>query len=72
LAGSRLAPLEAIAAQLPAGTAHERFANPIGSDPLTVDCLRAFGGEAGANGIARLLQLLAVSEPERKKLKGLL
>ena len=46
--------------------------NPIGSDPLAADCLRAIGGEAGANGIARLLQLLAVSEAERKKLKGLL
>lgn len=37
-AGSRLAALEVISAQLRAGTAHERFANPIGSDPLTVDC----------------------------------
>jgi len=72
LAGSRLAALETIAARLPAGTARERFTNPIGSDPLTADCLRAFGGEAGANGIARLLQLLAVSEAERKELKGLL
>ena len=72
LAGSRLAALEAIAARLPAGTARERFTNAIGSDPLTADCLRAFGGEAGANGIARLLQLLAASDAERKKLKGLL
>ena len=71
LAGSRLAALEAVAARLPAGTARERFSNPIGSDPLTADCLRAFGG-ADANGVARLLQLLAVSEAERKKLKGLL
>ncbi len=72
LAGSRLAALEAIAARLPAGTAHERFANPIGSDPLTADCLRVFGREVGADGIARLLQLLAVSEAERKRLRGLL
>jgi hypothetical protein len=72
LAGSRLAALEAIAARLPAGTAHERFANPIGSDPLTADGLRAFGAEAGAKGIARLLQLLAVSEAKRKRLRGLL
>ena len=70
--GSRLAALEAIAARLPAGIARERFTNPIGSDPLAADCLRAIGGEAGANGIARLLQLLAVSEAERKELKGLL
>ena len=54
------------------GIARERFTNPIGSDPLAADCLRAIGGEASANGIARLLQLLAVSEAERKKLKGLL
>jgi hypothetical protein len=72
LAESRLAALEAIAARLPAGIARERFSNPIVSDPLAADCLRAIGGEAGANGIARLLQLLAVSEAERKKLKGLL
>lgn len=54
LAESPVAALEAIAARLPEGTARERFANPIGSDPLAADCLEAFGGEAGANGIARL------------------
>jgi hypothetical protein len=48
LAGNRLAALEAVAARLPTGTARKRFTNPIGSDPLAADCLRAIGGEAGA------------------------
>ena len=43
LTGSRLAALEAIAAQLPASAIRVRFANPIGSAPLSAECLKAFG-----------------------------
>ena len=72
LAGSRLSALETIAARLPAGISRKRFANPIGSDPLAAECVKAFGGDAGANGIARLLQLLDASEAEKKTLTELL
>src|SRR6516162_7348296 len=50
LAGSRLAALEAIAAQIPPGTVRERFADPTHSVPLAPDCIKAFAREAGANG----------------------
>ena len=72
LTGSHFAALEAIAVRLPAGAIRERFANPIGSDPLLADCLKAFGRKEGADGIARLLRLLAVSDAEKKSLTGLL
>jgi hypothetical protein len=69
---SHLAALEAIAIRLPATAAPERFSNPIGSAPLSVECLKAFGSNEGANGIVRLLRLLAVSDAEKKGLTGLL
>jgi len=68
--GSRLVALETIAARLPAGAIRERFANPIGSDPLSADCLKTFGRKEGADGIVRLLQLLSVSDAEKKGLIG--
>jgi len=46
LAGSRLAALEAIAAQIPPGTVRERFANPTHSVPLAPDCIKACAREA--------------------------
>ncbi len=70
LAGSRLAALEAVAAQLPAGAIWERFAIPIGSAPLSADCLTAFGRMEGTDGVVRLLRLLAVSDAEMKALVG--
>lgn len=66
LVGSQLAALEAIAGRLPAGTKRERFSNPIRSDPLSLECLEAFGRQAGADGLSRLLTLLSVSDTERK------
>ena len=71
LAGSRLAALEAVAAQLPASAIRVRFANPIGSAPLSAECLTAFGRKEGTDGIDRLLRLLAVSDAEKKALTGL-
>jgi hypothetical protein len=72
LAESRLAALEAIAAQLPRSAIRVRFANPIGSPPLSAECVTAFGRKEGANGVIRLLRLLAVSDAEKKGLAGLL
>ena len=72
LSESQLTALEAIATRLPTGVIQERFANPIGSDPLSVDCLTAFGRKEGADGIVRLLRLLAVSDVEKKNLGRLL
>jgi hypothetical protein len=72
LTRGRLAALEAIAAQLPAGVIRVRFANPIGSAPLSAECLKAFGHKWGADGVARLLRLLAVSNVEKNGLAGLL
>lgn len=69
LAETRLTALEAIEAQLPKGILRERFANPIGSDPLTAGCLKAFGG-SDQNGIARLLQILSATKAERTELAG--
>jgi hypothetical protein len=69
-AGGSFTALEAIAARLPAGAVRVRFANPIGSNPLSADCLKAFGRKEGAGGIARLLRLLSVSDSERKDLSG--
>jgi hypothetical protein len=71
LTGSRLAALETIAARLPSGATRVRFANSIGSVPLSAECLRAFGRMQGADGIVRLLLLLAVSDAEKKGLTGL-
>ena len=70
--GSNFAAIESIAAQLPASAMRVRFANPIGSNPLSVDCLKVFGRKEGADGIVRLLRLLAVSDAEKKALNGLL
>ena len=69
--GSKFAALELIAARLPPGAAPVRFSNPIGTHPLSVDCLKAFGGKAGGDGIVRLLRFLAVSDAEMKGLSGL-
>jgi hypothetical protein len=69
LTQTRLTALEAIAEQLPKGISRERFSNRIGSDPLTAECLRAFG-DADQNGIARLLQILAATKAERAELAG--
>ena len=66
LVGSQLAALEALAGRLPAGTKRERFSNPIRSDPLSLECLKAFGRQAGADGVSRLLTLLSVSDSEKK------
>ncbi|MGO4686149.1 hypothetical protein [Hyphomicrobium sp. 2TAF46] len=68
LSGSRIAALAIISARLPAGIARERFSNPIGSEPLATDCIKAYGGDE--NGIAKLLQLLRPSESEKKALDG--
>jgi hypothetical protein len=70
LTASRLAALEAIAAQLPAGAIRVRFANPIGSAPLSAECLITFGRKEGADGVTRLLRLLATSDAEKKGLVG--
>ena len=70
LAGEKFAALEVIATRLPGGAARERFANAIGSDPLSADCLKAIGRTAGTDGIFRLLRLLAVSDAEKKGLAG--
>ena len=70
LSGSHLAALEAIAGRLPVGATRVRFANPIGSPPLSPDCLKAFGYKEGPDGIVRLLRLLSVSAAERKELAG--
>ena len=68
----RLAALEVIASSLPAGTSRVRFANPIGSDPLVAECLKAFARKGGPDGMGRLLRLLTVSDGEKKGLLGLL
>ena len=68
--GSNFAALEAIAVRLPTSAIRERFANPIGSNPLSSDCLKAFGREEGADGVVRLLRLLAVSDAEKTSLVG--
>jgi hypothetical protein len=65
--GSRVAVLEAIAASLPAGIARERFSNPIGSNPIAVDCLKDVGPENDASSVARLLRLLTVTGAEMKE-----
>jgi hypothetical protein len=70
LTESRLAALEAIASKLPAGAIRMRFANPIGSAPLSAECLMAFGRKEGADGVIRLMRLLAVSDAEKKGLAG--
>jgi hypothetical protein len=70
LAGGSFRALEAIAAHLPAGAVRVRFANPIGTNSLSADCLKALGRKEGSEGIARLLRLLSVSDFERKGLWG--
>jgi hypothetical protein len=69
LAESRLPALEAIAARVPAEAVRKRFRNPIGSDPLAAECIKAFG-DAEPNGEARLLQLLSVTKAEENELAG--
>jgi hypothetical protein len=69
---SRLAALEATATRLPAAATRVRFANPIGSPSLSPECLKEFGRKEGADGIVRLLRLLAVSDAEKKGLTELL
>jgi hypothetical protein len=68
---SRLSALESVSSHLSAAIPRERFSNPIGSRPLTADCLKAFGGDQGPEGITRLLTLLAVSPAEKKALPEL-
>ena len=70
--GSPFAGLEAIARGLPASAVRIRFSNPIGSNPLSPNCLRVFGHSEGANGIVRLLRLLAITDAEKEGLVGLL
>ena len=70
--GTHFEALEAIAARLPASAIRVRFTNPINSNPLSAECLKAFGRKEGADGIVRLLRLLAVSDAEKKSLTGLL
>ena len=68
---SRLSALESVSSQLSAAIPRERFTNPIGTRPLTADCLQAFGDDQGPEGITRLLTLLAVSPAEKKALPAL-
>jgi hypothetical protein len=68
---SRLSALESVSSQLSAAIPRERFTNPIGTCPLTADCLQAFGDDQGPEDITRLLTLLAVSPAEKKALPAL-
>jgi hypothetical protein len=68
LAGSRLSALEAIASRVPAKTPRERFSNPIGSKPISTDCLKAFAPASG--GLDQLMRLLAVTDDEKARLKS--
>jgi len=70
LAGTRLAALEAIAGRLPASAIRIRFANAIGSAPLSADCLKDFASEGGVDGLVRLSRLLSLTDVERKGLTG--
>lgn len=55
----RLSALELIAADLPPRIRRARFTNAIGSAWLATECVEHFGSEAGPDGVARLVRLLA-------------
>ena len=69
LRGDRIAALETIAASLPAVVARVRFCNLMFSNPLSPECIEHFGGDAGPNGVERLLKLLSATDAERAALK---